>query len=110
MLQAVRYSCDKGKYICVVMPNDRHAKEAQRAFEAMLPSFDGVATFEHANGKTYWNGGHVSWESCQDKNWDWRSMTFIGANSSYVYFVDPSCIEIQFHKLLEAWHRFDAGA
>jgi hypothetical protein len=110
MLQAVKDSCDKGKYIFVVMPNEILAKEAQRSFEAMLPSFEGVPTFEHANGKTYWNGGQVSWESCRGSGWDWRSMMFRGAHPSCVYFVDPSCVEIQFHHLLEAWHRFDAGA
>lgn len=80
---------------------------AQRLFEESLPSFDGQPTFKHVNGKTYWNGAQVSWETCEDPEFDWHSMRFRHSHPSCLVFVDPSCVEIKFHRLLGAWHRFD---
>jgi hypothetical protein len=103
LFEVARKACEDGLYVFVVAPSHVAAKSMQREFESSLH-----APPESANGKTYWSGGQISWESCESNGWDWRRMRFLGSHPTCVTLVDPSCVELHFGSLLWAWQRFDS--
>lgn len=110
MLEAVKDNCRDGISIFVVMPDSVMAKSVQRSFERMILSVVGWPPFEQDGSTTRWNGAQVIWASCRDQGWNWKTMRLDGIDPICLVFVDPSCIEMHFHHLIEAWHRFDEAA
>lgn len=107
MLREVVKSCKPGATIVVVLPNEVEARHVRALFERSLPRVDGKYAFVREGVKTRYFGAQIDWKSCNSDEWDWMTMRFRNMHPECIVFVDPSCMELRFFELLDAWHRFD---
>ncbi len=106
MLEAAIASARKPQYVMVVAANQRDADRLKEQCATMLNrKISGPKVYLAADGEPY--GGEITFERVQDRDWDWRTMTFRGSYPTIPVHVDHNAIEQEYGHILRELHRYD---